>query len=83
MYQILVNLTVPLEVSLNISLVYRINLPFDAHGLFGQRWGNRTQVTTSVRTEPDGGLYLLRERFRITPLYCATTPFVGGGLMVA
>ena len=67
MHQILADLPVLFEVSLDISPVYGINLPFDAHGLFGQRWGNRTQVTTSVRTEPDGGLYLLRERFRITP----------------
>src|SRR4051812_33958523 len=78
MYQILANLMVLLEVSLDILPVYGINLPFDAHRSFGQRWGNRTQIITFVQTEPDGGLYLLRERFRITPPYCATTPLCRG-----
>ena len=60
MYQILANLTVLLEVSLDISLVYGINLSFDSHRSFGQRWGNRTQIITFVQAEPDGVLYLLR-----------------------
>ena len=78
MYQISANLTVLLAASLDIPPIYGVNLPLDSHRSFGQRWGNRTQIITFVQAEPDGVLYLLRERFRITPPYCATTPLCRG-----
>ena len=74
MRQILADLPVFFEASLDISPVYGIKLPFDAHRSFGHRWGNQTQIITFVQTEPVGGLYLPRGRFRIRPLYVTTIP---------
>ena len=86
MRQILADLTVFFEVSLDISSVYGVNLPFDARRSFEQRWGDQTQIITFVQTEPDGGLYLLREGSRIKPPSFAVTPYAGeradGGIRV-
>ena len=78
MRRILADSTVFFEVSLDIWSVYGVNFPFDARRSFDQRWAGQTQIITFVRTEPDGGLYLLREGSRIKPPFFRSDPLRRG-----